>query len=131
MVHTSWTDRVSRWLLGIFLDNQTNVYNLELKYQNCWHNSLFTHICSKLNSFTTCEIFQKLEWKRHENNLIEICSTKIWRCRLDIVLNRFLMRSMKLKNICLTSLTRAKCGVRSTLCWKNLNISGSIELFAL
>ena len=35
------------------------------------------------------------------------------------------------KNICLTSLTRAKCGVRSTLCWKNPNISGSIELFAL
>ena len=34
-------------------------------------------------------------------------------------------------NICLTSLTRAKCGVRSTLCWKIPNISGSIELFAL
>ena len=27
---------------------------------------------------------------------------------------------------CLTSLTRAKCGVRSTLCWKIPNISGSI-----
>ena len=35
------------------------------------------------------------------------------------------------ENICLTSLTRAKCGVRSTLCWKIPNISGSIELFAL
>ena len=35
------------------------------------------------------------------------------------------------KYICLTSLTRAKCGVRSTLCWKNPNISGSIKLFAL
>ena len=34
-------------------------------------------------------------------------------------------------NICLTSLTRAKCGTRSTLCWKNPNISGSIKLFAL
>ena len=34
-------------------------------------------------------------------------------------------------SICLTSLTRAKCGVRSTLCWKIPNISGSIELFAL
>ena len=33
--------------------------------------------------------------------------------------------------ICLTSLTHAKCGVRSTLCWKIPNISGSIELFAL
>ena len=33
--------------------------------------------------------------------------------------------------ICLTSLTRAKCGVRSTLCWKIPYISGSIELFAL
>ena len=37
----------------------------------------------------------------------------------------------KLDYICLTSLTRAKCGVRSTLCWKNPNISGSTELFAL
>ena len=34
-------------------------------------------------------------------------------------------------NICLTSLTRAKCGTRSTLCWKILNISDSTELFAL
>ena len=35
------------------------------------------------------------------------------------------------KYICLTSLTRAKCGVRATLCWKIPNISGSIQLFAL
>ena len=34
-------------------------------------------------------------------------------------------------NIRLTSLTRAKCGTRSTLCWTIRNISGSIELFAL
>ena len=33
--------------------------------------------------------------------------------------------------ICLTSLTHAKCGTRSTLCWKVGNISGSTELFAL
>ena len=33
--------------------------------------------------------------------------------------------------ICLTSLTRAKCGIPSTLCWKIPNMSGSIELFAL
>ena len=33
--------------------------------------------------------------------------------------------------ICLTSLTRAKCGTRSTLFWKVGNISGSTELFAL
>ena len=33
--------------------------------------------------------------------------------------------------ICLTSVTRAKCGVCSTLCWKIPNISGSTELFAL
>ena len=31
--------------------------------------------------------------------------------------------------ICLTSVTRVKCGVRSTLCWKTGNISGSTELF--
>ena len=34
-------------------------------------------------------------------------------------------------DICLTSLTCAKCGTRSTLCWKILNISDSTELFAL
>ena len=33
--------------------------------------------------------------------------------------------------ICLTSLTCAKCGIPSTLCWKIPNISGSIQLFAL
>ena len=32
---------------------------------------------------------------------------------------------------CLTSLTRAECGIPSTLCWKIPNISGSIEFFAL
>ena len=37
----------------------------------------------------------------------------------------------QVENICLTSLTRAKCGTRSTLCWKVGNISGSTELFAL
>ena len=31
--------------------------------------------------------------------------------------------------ICLTSLTRAKCGVPSTLCWKIGKISISTELF--
>ena len=53
---------------------------------------------------------------------------------------RFLTGSFSLKvlltanisiNICLTSVTRANCGIRSTLCWKIPNISGSIELFAL
>ena len=29
-------------------------------------------------------------------------------------------------HICLTSVTHVKCGVRSTLCWKIANISGSI-----
>ena len=33
--------------------------------------------------------------------------------------------------ICLTSDMRVKCGVRSTLCWKIVNISGSTELFGL
>ena len=33
--------------------------------------------------------------------------------------------------ICLTSVKHAKCGVRSTLCWKNGNISSSTELFGL
>ena len=35
------------------------------------------------------------------------------------------------ENICLTSVTRVKCGVRSTLCYKIGNISGSTELFGL
>ena len=33
--------------------------------------------------------------------------------------------------ICFILLTHAKCGTRSTLCWKVGNISGSTELFAL
>ena len=35
------------------------------------------------------------------------------------------------KDICPTSVTRVKCGVCSTLCWKIGNISGSTELFGL
>ena len=34
-----------------------------------------------------------------------------------------------IEHICLTSLTRAKCGVPSTLCWKIGKISTSTELF--
>ena len=33
--------------------------------------------------------------------------------------------------ICLTPVTRVKCGVHSTLCWKIENISDSPELFGL
>ena len=43
----------------------------------------------------------------------------------------FQMPQIRRKYICLTLLTRAKCGTRSTLCWKILNISDSTELFAL
>ena len=35
------------------------------------------------------------------------------------------------KKICPNSVTRIKCGVRSTLCWKIGNISDSTELFGL
>ena len=38
---------------------------------------------------------------------------------------------LMLTYICLTSVTHAKCGIPSTLCWKIGNISGSTELFAL
>ena len=33
--------------------------------------------------------------------------------------------------ICLTSVTRVKCGIRSALCWKIANISGSTDIFGL
>ena len=33
--------------------------------------------------------------------------------------------------ICLTSVTRVKCGVCSTLCWKIANISRSTDIFGL
>ena len=42
-----------------------------------------------------------------------------------------ILNILHLNCICLTSVTRAKCGIRSTLCWKIGNISGSTELFAL
>ena len=48
-------------------------------------------------------------------------------CRMGTLYRAVLVSA----SICLTSLTRAKCGTRSTLCWKVGNISGSTELFAL
>ena len=48
-----------------------------------------------------------------------------------IIANKGCDVQVSITYICLTLLTRAKCGVRSTLCWKIPNISGSIELFAL
>ena len=35
------------------------------------------------------------------------------------------------RHIRLTSVTRVKCGIPSTLCWKIANISRSTELFGL
>ena len=49
----------------------------------------------------------------------------------SVQITLFLARILTLEHICLTSLTRAKCGTRSTLCCKVGNISGSTELFAL
>ena len=50
----------------------------------------------------------------------------------DLILSSFLA-SYQIPSvtecICLTSLTRAKCGVPSTLCWKIGKISTSTELF--
>ena len=46
---------------------------------------------------------------------------------LTVNVHKFLALSAIL--ICLTSLTRAKCGVPSTLCWKIGKISTSTELF--
>ena len=43
----------------------------------------------------------------------------------------FSQKTLYIVLICLTSLTHAKCGTRSTLCWKIKNISGSTERFAL
>ena len=37
----------------------------------------------------------------------------------------------KVIQICLTSVTRVKCGIRSTLCWKIANISGFTDIFGL
>ena len=50
---------------------------------------------------------------------------------LRIFVRNCVIRTYIPDQICLTTLTRAKCGTRSTLCWKVGNISGSTELFAL
>ena len=56
----------------------------------------------------------------------------VWNFALVSGLKRlFVIKSHFTLKICLTSLTRAKCGTRWTLCWKILNISDSTELFAL
>ena len=75
--------------------------------------------------------FQKfLEILSNENNMHRFCC--FTGCLPKNVGSKiFLTNNILSTCICLTSLTRAKCGVRSTLCWKIPNISGSIELFAL
>ena len=52
-------------------------------------------------------------------------------CILFMLLHCRIIWNIPIALICLTSLTRAKCGTRSTLCWKVGNISSSTELFAL
>ena len=49
---------------------------------------------------------------------------------LDPPLNLAKVLIFFINNICLTSVTRVKCGVRSTLCWKNGNMSGSYPCHA-
>ena len=44
---------------------------------------------------------------------------------------KYYVKNITRQYIYLTSVTRVKCGVRSTLCWKIGNISGSTELFGL
>ena len=63
---------------------------------------------------------------------LKVSSTTPEKIDVDAIVDRILKLTHKLdSDICLTSLTRAKCGTRSTLCWKILNISDSTELFAL
>ena len=50
-------------------------------------------------------------------------------CNIRKLYNITFETKSKITMICLTSLTRAKCGVPSTLCWKIGKISTSTELF--
>ena len=76
----------------------------------------------------SCHIFlpdrlqQKYDNKRQNFHQSKIHS-------ISCTVTQYTMGNKKI--ICLTSLTLAKCGIPSTLCWKIPNISGSIELFAL
>ena len=66
------------------------------------------------------------------STLIPLCMFIIPFCQVSVSCHLiFFISAVFHKCISLTSLTRAKCGVRSTLCSKNPNISGSIKLFAL
>ena len=66
--------------------------------------------------------------KRNQNDLIRQCRLRAGNV---IRIQTASPVDVLFTSVCLTSLTRAKCGTRSTLCWKVGNISGSTELFAL
>ena len=73
-------------------------------------------------------------------NIKKVRGRNVWMCFVSTALTSMALNSLEILMpsvdsvdiyICLTSLTHAKWGTCSTLCWKVGNISGSTELFAL
>ena len=108
-------------------------------YQRCvlWEKFIVTKFSIHYFSPTICIfLLRSKRWRMSRAEIWEIVEIIQTECHLCILtrINRHWFRlriPISISRICLTSLTRAKCGTRSTLCWKILNISHSTELFAL
>ena len=92
-------------------------------------DKIFDEICDNSEMYTAFHTNSKrqlisdtLKYLNHRIYTMDIVDVVVQACANALKINLY---------ICLTLLTHAKCGTRSTLCWKVGNISGSTELFAL
>ena len=100
--------------------------NCSWRYASYW-NALFDFLSVNFIVLTkTSLVFSKFRWE----SIFRWSLFSFGENILALHCQNFCVRHL-CYCICLTSLTCAKCGTRSTLCWKILNISDSTELFAL
>ena len=115
------------------LHSKTNCKCIFLKQLVLFKSSIM--VVSKLQILQTVQVWMKMEcaqWTLHYSIVVHnLLGYAVVICTEDNTWNPPLGTCTPGNYICLTSLTRAKCGTHSTLCWKIPNISGSIELFAL
>ena len=124
--------RLSNNKLSVWELNMTNLIHLELL--DLSYNKLTTLSEAAILALNQLEAHPEYRSKEHislnlEGNPLSCNCTNIdllsWMSRSHI----YFINVNRYRCICLTSLTRAKCGVPSTLCWKIGKISTSTELF--
>ena len=88
--------------------------------KNSWYTSIFTQFnLAHWNNIVPRKIC-------HPGNLNRLLTNSLKKREIQFPLTLILH-----KCICTISVNCVKCGIRSTLCWKIGNISGSTELFGL